>query len=190
MAAGITGLPILTMRLGLALLCAGAALLALDWGWGPTLLGAGVAGIGYGTVSVVVNRRVLTEMRRRAARAWSASSTPSSASAPSSRRSSSSPAGGRPGPVFWLHGGRRRADRRSSPRPSRPAPPAPRGLPPLRDPRLLLLLFNMASITIEVMLSSYGASALIDLGISDARPRASPRPSSPPSSPGASRSGG
>ncbi len=165
-AAGLAGLPFLTLRAGLALLAAGTAHLAGTWGWGATLVGAGVTGMGYGTVSVVVNRRVLTEFGPRGP------SLVGVVNAVFGLGAIVAPllfllAASRPGPVFW---GLALAAALVAlgAAPPAPGPAGPRGLPPLRDPRLLLLLFNMASVGVEVALAGYGASALIDLGLPEA----------------------
>ena len=164
-AAGIAGLSLLTMRVGLGLLAAGAALMAGGWGWFPTLAGALVGGMGYGTVSVVVNRRVLIESGGRGP------GMVGIVNAVFGLGAIAAPvlflwAAGRPGPVLWgLAAGTALLALAAAPEPfgSR----APRGLPPLRDRRLLILLFNVAGIAIEVALPGLGASALLDLGLTE-----------------------
>lgn len=49
----------ITPRLALVVMAAGAALVAAGVGWGPTLIGAAVFGVGYGGATVVFNPRVL-----------------------------------------------------------------------------------------------------------------------------------
>ncbi|SHI86370.1 MFS transporter [Wenxinia saemankumensis] len=64
-AAGVFGLPHLTMRLSLGLLAAGSVITALGTGWPVVTLGAFVIGIGFGLTSAVVNRRFLSEFGER-----------------------------------------------------------------------------------------------------------------------------
>lgn len=58
-ALGILGLARAPMRLALLVLAAGAALLALATAWGTILAACGLAGLGYGVLAVLVNRRFL-----------------------------------------------------------------------------------------------------------------------------------
>jgi fucose permease len=63
--AGIFGLRWLTLRLSLASMAAGGALVSVQLGWPLILVGATLLGAGFGLVSVIVNRRFLTEYSSR-----------------------------------------------------------------------------------------------------------------------------
>ena len=63
--AGLFGLPILGLRLGLVLLATGPALIAWGGSWPLTLAGGLVTGSGLGMLSAVVNRRFLGDFGAR-----------------------------------------------------------------------------------------------------------------------------
>lgn len=158
--ASIMGVPGLTMRPALLVVALGGAVLALGSAWGGLLVGAFVVGLGYGVLAARVNRRFLQEFGPRG---------PSMVSLVNGIYGLGSilapllflAAGSRPAPILWAVAllaliamalGR--------PEPFRGAAT---GLPPL-TPRLLLLLLNLAAVSIEVALMAFGAAALVDLG--------------------------
>lgn len=159
--AGLFGLPILSLRLGLALLAAGLTLIALGWSWLLTLAGGLVAGTGYGMLTAVVNRRFLGEFGARgpgmvglvnAVSGFGAIIAPLLLLA----------ANGHLGLLFWVIGAMAALTLAFVPR--EPATPLVRGLPDLHQRRVLILGFGLFAIAVEVALIGFGASALIDLG--------------------------
>ncbi len=163
--AGLFGLPILGLRLGLVTLAAGLALIALGWSWPLTLTGGLVAGTGYGMLTAVVNRRFLGEFGARGAGMVglvNAGSGLGAIVAPLLLLA----VGGQLGPLFWAIGAL--AALTLALAPAEPAAPLARGLPDLRQARILILGFGLFAIAVEVALVGFGASALIDLGFSGA----------------------
>lgn len=163
--AGLLGLPGLTLGPGLAVMGAGAALLGWAPSWGAALLGALVVGLGFGIVVTVVNRRFLHDFGPRgpgmvglvnAVTGLGAIAAPLLVVA----------AGGRPGPVLLALAA---LCALTLPLVAPEARRAPSGLPPLRDPSLLLLLFVAGAVAIEVAMTGFGVSALIDLGATGTR---------------------
>lgn len=161
--AGVFGLPGQTVRAGLAGLALGAALLAAGLGWGPLLAGAAVTGAGFGLLTTSVNRGFLAGFGPRgpgmvglvnALYGLGAILAPLAFLA----------AGARPGAVFGMLAALAAILALLAPRDG--APPAPRGLPDLRDRRLLVTLFIFGNGLIEGISVGFGASALIATGLS------------------------
>ncbi|NDU99556.1 hypothetical protein [Pseudoroseicyclus tamaricis] len=161
--AGLFGLLRLTLRLSFVALLAGTLGLALSPGWWGILCGALVAGIGFGGLSVVVNRRFLTEFGPRgpgmvglvnAVFGLGAIAAPAALLL----------AGGRPGPVYL---GLAAIALVTLPlvRPALRRPNAPTGVPPLHAGRLSVLCFIFASAVLESGLAGYGPTALLSLGM-------------------------
>jgi fucose permease len=163
--AGLLGLPILSLRLGLVLLASGLALIAPSWSWALTLAGGLVAGTGFGLLAAVVNRRFLSDFGVRGPGMLGIGNAISGLGA------IASPlllllAGGQLGPIFWMTGAF--AALSVALAPADPSAPPFRGLPNLRQPRVLILGFGLFAVAIEVSLTGFGASALIDLAFSEA----------------------
>lgn len=154
----------LTFRPGLAVMGAGAALLGLAPAWGAALAAAFVLGLGFGIVVTVVNRRFLHDFGDRgpgmlglvnAVTGLGAIAAPLLATA----------AGG-PGPVLL---GLALLCLLTIPLGTpEPARTVAGGLPPLGDPRLLVLLFVAGSVAIEAAMTGFGVAALIAGGIGEA----------------------
>ncbi len=163
--AGLFGLPILGLRLGLVLLAAGPSLIALGGSWPLTLAGGLVTGMGLGMLTAVVNRRFLSDFGAHG------SGMVGLVNALSGLGAIASPllflvAGGQLGPLFWGIGAV--AALTIALAPADPSPPPARGLPDLRQARVLILGFGLFAIAIEGALIGFGASALVDLGVSGA----------------------
>jgi len=161
--AGVAGVPGLSMRPASAVVALGAAGLALGAAWSLLLASALLAGLGFGVLAVAINRRFLQEFGARGPGmvafvngiyGLGAILAPLLFLA----------VGGRAGPVLWATAALAAlAMALSRPEPFRNATP---GLPPL-SPRLLILLFTFGSVVIEAALIGLGASALVDLGLSE-----------------------
>ncbi|WP_373354949.1 hypothetical protein [Pseudoroseicyclus sp. CXY001] len=161
---GLFGIVRLTLRLSFALILAGALGLGLAPGWGGILPAALVTGLGYGAISVVVNRRFLTEFGARGpgmVGLVNAIYGIGAIAAPPALLL----AGGRPAPVYlglavlalvtlpFVRPALRRA---ATVRP---------GLPPLHAGRMSILAFIFVSAVLETGLSGYGPTALLGLGL-------------------------
>ena len=160
---GILGVPGLATRPACLLVALGAAGLALGTSWPLLLLGAFVAGLGYGILAATVNRRFLAEF---------GSKGPGMVSFVNGIYGLGailSPllflwAGSAPPLVFWATAALAAlAMALARPEPFRISAP---GLPPLR-PRLLILLLNFGAIVLESGLVGLGAAALVDGGIGE-----------------------
>ena len=163
--AGLFGLPILSLRLGLVLLASGMALMAPEWSWALTLAGGLVAGTGFGMLAAVANRRFLSDFGHRGPGMLGIGNAISGLGAIASPLLFLA-AGGRLGLIFWMVGAL--AVLTFALAPADPNAPPPRGLPNLRQPRALILGFGLFAVGLEVSLTGFGASALIDLGFSEA----------------------
>ena len=161
--AGLGGAPGLAMRPALALVALGAAILALGPTWPALLLGAFVAGLGYGILAAGVNRRFLLDFGPRGP------GMVSFVNAIYGLGAILSPllflwAGSRTPAVFWATAALAAlAFLLARPEPFRSSAP---GLPPLR-PRLLILLLNFAAVACEASLVALGAAALVAEGFSE-----------------------
>ncbi len=161
--AGVAGLPVLSLRAGLLVHAAGSALLGLAPSWGGALLGAVLSGAGFGLVVQVVNRRFLTGFGPRGPGMVGLVNAVFGAGAIVAPLAVLL-AGGRPGPVLLAVAALLAlAAFLAPPEPADDAPP--RGLPPLGDARLLLLLPILLTVALEGALMGFGASALIDRGL-------------------------
>jgi fucose permease len=162
--AGILGIPGLATRPALLLVALGSAILALGPSWPVLLVGAFVAGLGYGVLGAGINRRFLHDFGPRGP------GLVSFVNAIYGIGAILSPllfllAGSRTPAVFWATAALALlAMALARPEPFRQAAP---GLPPLR-PRLLVLLLNFAAVAIEAALVALGASALVAEGFSEA----------------------
>ncbi|GGL66093.1 hypothetical protein [Wenxinia marina] len=160
--AGLFGVRGLTIRVALLLLAAGAAGLGLGGGWAGVMAAAFVTGTGFGMLSLIVNRRFLTEFGARgpgmvglvnAVYGVGAILAPQAVVL----------AGERIGPVYLGL-----AILLAAIVPvAQPAPrvPAAAGLPPLHAGRLSILGFVFAAVMLEVGLFGYGPSALLALDL-------------------------
>lgn len=158
---GLAGLPGLGLRLGLATVALGTTLLAMAPTWGVLLAAGFVAGLGFGQVMAAVNRAFLRGFGDRgpgmvglvnAVYGLGAIASPLLFLA----------AGGRP-PAVYAAIAVLAATALLLARPD--ASPAPRGLPDLRNRRLLVTLFIFGNGLIEGASGGFGASALIDAGV-------------------------
>jgi hypothetical protein len=164
-AAGVAGLPVVALRTGLGLLAAGTAALALAPAWGIALVGAMLSGTGFGMVVQVVNRRFLTGFGSRGAAMVGLVNATFGAGAilaPFAVILSD----GQPEPVLTAVAALLVLALFAAPSEPSQAGEA-RGLPPLRDPRLLLLLPILVAVAMEGAFTGFGAAALIDRGLSD-----------------------
>ena len=155
--AGVFGLPGQTMRAGLSVLALGTALLALEFTWAVKLAGAFVTGMGFGLLTTSVNRSFLAGFGPRgpgmvglvnALYGLGAILSPLAFLA----------AGAHPGPILVFLAIVAAVVATLAPRDTSPAP---RGLPDLRQRRLLVTLFILGNGLIEGISVGFGASALI-----------------------------
>ena len=165
-AGGVFGLPHLTLRTALALLAAGLGLSALAVSWGLAFVGATVIGMGFGLLSVVINRRFLSEFGTRGPGMLGF------VNAVFGLGSILSPlalvaAGERLTPVYLALA---LVSLALIPvvQPSGRQPRAS-GLPDLRQPRLAILGFIHVAVIVEVALFGLGPTALGSLGIESGR---------------------
>jgi fucose permease len=158
---GVFGLPFLGLRTGLLVLAPGAALLALGAGWPLTLLGGFVAGFGFGLLTTSVNRAFLGGFGPRSAGMVGLVNAVYGIGAILS-------------PLLFLALGARPALAFAAlvllaalalALSEKDAAPPTRGLPDLRDPRLLVTLFIGGNGLIEGISVGFGASALTDAGL-------------------------
>ncbi|MGZ9812598.1 hypothetical protein ACXN5S_19210 [Pseudoroseicyclus sp. H15] len=163
---GLFGLLRLTLRLALSALALGTLALGFGPGWGVLLPAAIVTGFGFGAMSVVVNRRFLTEFGARGpgmVGLVNAIYGIGAIAAPPALLITA----GRPGPVYaGLAVLALLALPFVKPGPRRGA--ASLGLPPLHAGRLSILAFIFASAVIESTLVGYGPSALLAIGMAQA----------------------
>ena len=158
---GVFGLPGLGLRTGLAVLAPGATVLALGGSWPLTLLGGFVAGFGFGLLTTSVNRSFLAGFGSRGPGMVGLVNAVYGLGAILS-------------PLLFLLAG-------AAPRLAfgtvaalaltalalalRDAAPPARGLPDLRQRRLLVTLFIFGNGLIEGISVGFGASALTDAGL-------------------------
>jgi fucose permease len=159
---GVFGLPFLGMRTGLAVLAAGATLLALGGSWPLTLLGGFTGGFGFGLLTTSVNRAFLGGFGPRSAGMVGLVNAVYGIGAILS-------------PLLFLLLGARPPLAFAALvllaalallLSERDAVPPSRGLPDLRNPRLLVTLFILGNGLIEGISVGFGASALTDAGLS------------------------
>lgn len=159
---GVFGLPGLGMRTGLIALALGAALLALSASWPLTLLGGFVAAFGFGLLTTSVNRAFLGGFGPRSPGMVGLVNAVYGIGAILS-------------PLLFLALGARPPLAFAAVIllatlallvSERDAVPPTRGLPDLRDPRLLVTLFILGNGFIEGISVGFGASALTDAGLS------------------------
>lgn len=165
-AAGVTGMPVVTLRTGLGLLTLGTTGLALAPVWGIALAGAMLSGMGFGMVVQVVNRRFLTEFGARGAAMVGLVNATFGAGAILAPFAVLL-VGGQPTPVLGAVAALLLLSLLCAPS-DPPRAEGVRGLPPLRDARLLLLLPVLLAVAMEGALTGFGVAALIDLGLSEA----------------------
>lgn len=155
--AGVFGLPGQTARTGLAALALGTACLAWDATWGLKLAGAFVTGTGSGLLFSSVNRGFLAGFGARSAGMVGLVNALYGLGAILSPLAFLA-VGAHPGPVFAALAAVAALAATLAPRDKAPAA---RGLPDLRQRRLLVTLFILGNGLIEGISVGFGASALI-----------------------------